>query len=61
MPWFPNPVAHARRPRRTALQVGAMGLPGLGMNHVTCMRALAADRSGDASNEQSHFQLHLSR
>src|SRR5690242_402176 len=32
---------HPRWTRRTALQVGAAGLLGLGMNHVAALRALA--------------------
>ena len=34
---------HATNSRRTALQVGAVGLLGLGMNDVAGLRSLAAD------------------
>ena len=44
---FPNSAAHPRLPRRTALQVGACGLLGLGMNHVAGLRALATETNGE--------------
>lgn len=47
MPRRPGPILHPRLPRRVALQAGAVGLLGLGMNQVTGLRALAAD--GDRS------------
>ena len=44
---FPNSAAHPRLPRRAALQVGACGLLGLGMNHVAGLRALATETNGE--------------
>ena len=44
---FPNSAAHPQLPRRTALQVGACGLLGLGMNHVAGLRALATETNGE--------------
>lgn len=43
-----TPPQHFRVGRRTAIQAGAVGLLGLGMNHVAGLRALAApsDRAG---------------
>ena len=37
---------HPTFARRTALQIGSVGLLGLGMNHVAGLRALAADNGG---------------
>ncbi|MDA1212181.1 MAG: DUF1501 domain-containing protein [Planctomycetota bacterium] len=37
--------SHPRIPRRTALQIGSIGLLGLGMNHVSGLRALAVENS----------------
>jgi hypothetical protein len=36
------PMQHPRFSRRTAVQAGAIGLFGLGMNHVGALRSLAA-------------------
>lgn len=44
---YPNSAVHPRLPRRTALQVGACGLLGLGMNHVAGLRALATETNGE--------------
>ncbi|MFM7073337.1 MAG: hypothetical protein ACKO38_16240 [Planctomycetota bacterium] len=46
---LPHHVAHPSLTRRTAIQAGAIGLLGLGMNHVDGLRALAAE-SGRASS-----------
>ena len=35
----PNYLAHPRISRRTAIRVGAVGLLGLGMNHLQALRA----------------------
>jgi len=35
------PVNHPHLSRRAAVQIGSVGLLGLGMNHVTGLRALA--------------------
>ena len=37
---------HPRAGRRAAIQAGAVGLLGLGMNHVAGLRSLAADSGG---------------
>jgi len=34
---------HPKLSRRTAIQIGGIGLLGLGMNHVAALKALAAD------------------
>src|SRR5437016_1371286 len=39
MPATLPPLSHPRFSRRTALQAGASGLLGLGMNHVEALRA----------------------
>src|SRR3954451_13640792 len=39
----PSPLRHPVFSRRTALQAGAVGLLGLGMNHLAPLRALAGD------------------
>lgn len=36
-------LAHARLPRRTAIQAGSIGLLGLGMNHLAGLRAMAEE------------------
>ncbi|MGD9648333.1 MAG: DUF1501 domain-containing protein, partial [Pirellulales bacterium] len=43
-----NFCQHPRFSRRTALQAGAIGLLGLGANHLTPLRAAAARRGSDA-------------
>ena len=40
--------------RGTALQIGSVGLPGLGMNHVAGLRPLAADNEPPAPTRSSH-------
>jgi len=45
------PPQHYRLPRRQALQAGAVGLLGLGMNHVAGLRALAATGEAAAAKE----------
>ncbi len=40
---LPETWTHATTSRRSALQVGAVGLLGLGMNDVAGLRAFAAD------------------
>lgn len=39
-----GPMQHPRWTRRTALQAGAVGLLGLGVNHLEGLRAMAADQ-----------------
>ena len=36
-----HPFAHPRVSRRAAVQIGSVGLLGLGMNHVAALRAAA--------------------
>ena len=40
---------HPRAGRRAAIQAGAVGLLGLGMNHVTGLRSLASEVGGDGA------------
>ena len=47
-----TPLIHPRMKRRTAVQVGAVGLLGLGMNHVAGLRALAAENQ--VANPNGH-------
>ena len=42
-PSHPKQIKHQPMSRRTAIQVGSVGLLGLGMNHVQGLQALAAD------------------
>ncbi|MFP6669893.1 MAG: DUF1501 domain-containing protein, partial [Pirellulaceae bacterium] len=44
-----KPISHPQMTRRTAIQVGSVGLLGLGMNHVRGLQALAADDTPAAS------------
>src|SRR5262249_20830666 len=47
--WWSSPVpCHPRFHRREAIQAGAIGLLGLGMNHLEPLRALGAALSGPA-------------
>ena len=39
-----SPLSHVRLPRRTVLEAGALGLLGLGSNHLAELRAAAGDR-----------------
>lgn len=48
MPLSHHQFGHPRIARRTALQVGRIGLLGLGMNHVQGLRAMTADNPGPA-------------
>jgi len=48
MPWLPDSSLHPRQIRRVAIQAGAVGLLGLGMNHIAGLQALAAADSGEA-------------
>lgn len=52
-----NPfLSHPRFPRRTALQAGAVGLLGLGMNHLSALQAAA----GTGGEQRSVIYLFLS-
>lgn len=50
MPRGPHSAAHPWVPRRVALQAGAIGLLGIGMNHVAGLRTLAGDGDGQISS-----------
>jgi hypothetical protein len=52
---MPSPYAYPPVSRRTALQVGSIGLLGLGMNHVAGLRGLAA-YSGACSTAVHHLR-----
>ncbi|QDU39931.1 hypothetical protein Mal4_42850 [Maioricimonas rarisocia] len=54
-----SPV-HPRLPRRHALQAGSIGLLGLGMNHVTALRAADAVPQTDAPPARSVIYIFLS-
>ncbi len=51
---------HPRIPRRSALEIGSIGLLGLGMNHVTGLRAMAADGTQPARPAKSVIYIFLS-
>src|SRR5436309_3413629 len=46
--------------RRTAIQAGAIGLLGLGMNHVEALRAGAIDKSGRPPKARAVIYIFLS-
>jgi hypothetical protein len=60
----PSHHAHARDPRqltrRTAIQAGALGLVGLGMNHVSGLRALAGPAAVAEPKAKSVIYIFLS-
>lgn len=53
-------LQHPRFSRRTALQAGSVGLLGLGMNHVTALRAMAAEAGAPAAPSRSVIYIFLS-
>lgn len=58
-----NPASipqHPRVSRRTAVQAGAVGLLGLGMNHVEGLRAAAAEAGRPAQSKRSVIYIFLS-
>lgn len=55
-----GPLPHARLSRRTMVQAGAVGLLGLGMNHVSALRAEAATAGGPAPKARSVIYIFLS-
>jgi len=57
---MPNHVAHHPPTRRIALQAGAIGLLGLGMNHVDGLRALAGESGRATSSRAEVRDLHFS-
>jgi len=55
-----QPMQHPVFTRRTAIQAGAISLLGLGMNHVTALRALAAAASAKSSDIKTVIYIFLS-
>jgi hypothetical protein len=51
---------HPRLTRRSAIQVGAVGLLGLGMNHLSALRAMAATTGKPAPKARSVIYIFLS-
>jgi len=51
---------HPRLTRRTAIEAGAVGLLGLGMNHVTALRAMAAEGGAAPARARSVIYIFLS-
>jgi hypothetical protein len=60
MPHQNSAMNHPRIARRTAVQAGAIGLLGLGMNHLHGLRAVAADTNSKASPVRSCIYIFLS-
>ncbi len=60
MPHENTALNHPRIARRSAVQVGAIGLLGLGMNHLQGLRAVAADASSNATPLRSCIYIFLS-
>ena len=60
MPHQNSAMNHPRMARRTAVQAGAIGLLGLGMNHLHGLRALAADANSNATPIRSCIYIFLS-
>src|SRR2546428_13435569 len=57
----PTPTfQHPTCTRRTALQAGAVGLLGLGMNHVEALRALAAPATEKTAKARAVIYIFLS-
>lgn len=54
------PHVHPKIARRTALQIGQIGLLGLGMNHVAGLKALAGDGIASAKPPKSVIYIFLS-
>jgi hypothetical protein len=56
----PTSWQHPVLDRRSVLQAGAIGLLGLGMNHVTALQSLAADERGKKSKARTVIYIFLS-
>ena len=54
-----NRFHHPRLSRRTAIQAGAIGLLGLGMNHVAGLRALAAENRSGPPDAKSKAVIYI--
>lgn len=52
-------LAHAHVSRRTALQVGSIGLLGLGMNHVAGLQALAAENGAKPPTARAKSVIYI--
>ena len=53
------PFAHPRVSRRTAVQIGSVGLLGLGMNHVAGLRALAEENSSSRPTGRTKSVIYI--
>lgn len=53
-------LLHVRFPRRMAVQVGSVGLLGLGMNHVSSLRSFAAEAGSVAARHKAVIYIFLS-
>lgn len=53
-------LLHVRFPRRTAVQVGSIGLLGLGMNHVSGLRSFAAEAVSVTARHKAVIYIFLS-
>ncbi len=51
--------AHPQLSRRTAMQIGSVGLLGLGMNHVSGLRGLAAENGVAASQPRAKGIIYI--
>lgn len=60
MPHQDSAMNHPRIARRTAVQAGAIGLLGLGINHLHGLRAVAADANSRATPIRSCIYIFLS-
>ena len=60
MPQGPVPASHPVFPRRIALQAGAIGLLGLGMNHCEALRVEAETDRSTGSRAKSAIYIYLS-
>jgi uncharacterized protein (DUF1501 family) len=59
---MPSAIPRLQHPvftRRTALQAGAIGLLGLGINHLTALRAVAAGSSGSGRSPRARAAIYI--
>ena len=52
-------LAHAQCSRRTAVQIGSVGLLGLGMNHVAGLQAMAEETNSPASKPRARAVIYI--